>query len=37
MKASGDVIGLGVWRLAESDGAVELSYLWRVRVGKPWM
>ena len=37
VKASGDVIGLGTWRLAESDGAVELSYLWRVRVGKPWM
>ena len=37
IRASGDVIGLGVWRLAESDGAVELSYLWRVRVGKPWM
>ncbi len=37
VKASGDVIGLGVWRLVESDGAVELSYLWRVRVGKPWM
>jgi uncharacterized protein YndB with AHSA1/START domain len=37
VKASGDVIGVGTWRLAESDGAVELSYLWRVRVGKPWM
>jgi uncharacterized protein YndB with AHSA1/START domain len=37
VKASGDVTGLGTWRLNESDGAVELSYLWRVRVGKPWM
>jgi hypothetical protein len=37
VKASGDVIGLGTWRLAESDGAVELGYLWRVRVDKPWM
>ena len=37
VKATGDVIGLGMWRLAESDGAVEVSYLWRVRVGKPWM
>jgi uncharacterized protein YndB with AHSA1/START domain len=37
VKASGDVIGLGTWRLTESDGAVELRYLWQVRVGKPWM
>lgn len=37
VKASGDVIGLGIWRLKESDGAVELRYLWQVRVGKPWM
>lgn len=37
VKASGDVIGLGAWRLAEKDGTVDLSYLWRVRVGKPWM
>jgi uncharacterized protein YndB with AHSA1/START domain len=37
VKASGDVIGLGEWRLAQDGDVVELSYLWRVRVGKPWM
>jgi hypothetical protein len=37
VKASGDVIGLGTWQLRDDDGAVHLSYLWRVRVGKPWM
>jgi len=37
VKASGDVIGLGTWQLRGDDGAVHLSYLWRVRVGKPWM
>jgi Polyketide cyclase / dehydrase and lipid transport len=37
VRASGDVIGLGTWQLSEDDGAVDLSYLWRVRVGKPWM
>jgi uncharacterized protein YndB with AHSA1/START domain len=37
VRASGDVIGLGEWRLAQNGGEVDLSYLWRVRVGKPWM
>ena len=35
--AGRDVIGLGEWRLAEHGGEVDLRYLWRVRVGKPWM
>ena len=37
VRASGDVIGLGTWRLTQGDGVVDLRYLWRGRVGKPWM
>ena len=37
VQASGDVIGLGTWQLAQNGDGVDLSYLWRVRVGKPWM
>jgi hypothetical protein len=37
IKASGDVAGLGEWRLFSEAGAVRLTYDWRVSVGKPWM
>lgn len=37
VKASGDVIGLGEWRLHQDGEHVDLRYLWRVAVGKPWM
>lgn len=35
--ATGDVEGLGDWRLAQQGDLVQLVYDWRVRVGKPWM
>lgn len=37
IKATGDVIGRGEWRLAPEGDMVALAYDWRVRVGKPWM
>jgi uncharacterized protein YndB with AHSA1/START domain len=37
VEASGDLCGLGEWRLTQRGAAVELVYTWRVRVEKPWM
>lgn len=37
IRASGDVIGYGEWRLMQDGDEVDLRYLWCVRVGKPWM
>ncbi len=34
--ASGELEGVGVWRLYEGDG-VAIVYDWRVRTTKPWM
>lgn len=31
----GDLIGTGIWRLAERDGGVDVEYEWRVRLEKP--
>jgi uncharacterized protein YndB with AHSA1/START domain len=37
LEASGDVVGIGEWRLRAESGGVALSYDWRVATGKPWM
>lgn len=37
VRASGDLSGVGEWRLAEDGRDVVLAYDWRVRVEKPWM
>jgi hypothetical protein len=37
VKASGDLSGLGEWRLTQESAEVALTYTWRVRVNKPWM
>lgn len=31
----GDLIGTGIWRLAERKGGVDVEYEWRVRLEKP--
>lgn len=37
IRASGDLVGVGEWRLRQDGPDVALDYDWRVRVGKPWM
>jgi hypothetical protein len=37
VKASGDLTGVGEWRLRQDGGDVALTYDWRVRVEKAWM
>jgi hypothetical protein len=36
-KASGDLAGVGRWRLYEQDGLTAVLYEWDVRTTKPWM
>jgi uncharacterized protein YndB with AHSA1/START domain len=36
-KASGDLAGVGRWRLYEQDGVTAVLYEWDVRTTKPWM
>lgn len=35
LTSTGDLIGTGIWRLAERDGGVDVEYEWRVRLEKP--
>ena len=35
LKASGELVGFGEWRLAEAGGDVTLTYTWRVRAEHP--
>ena len=35
LKASGELVGFGEWRLVEPDGEVKLTYTWRVRAEHP--
>ena len=35
LRASGELVGFGEWRLAESGGEVSLTYTWRVRAEHP--
>ena len=35
--ASGDLIGRGLWTLRQDGDFVDLTYDWRVGVGKPWL
>ena len=35
LKASGELVGFGEWRLAEAGGEVTLTYTWRVRAEHP--
>ena len=37
LKASGDMVGFGEWRIAQSGEYVDLAYTWRIGVGKAWM
>jgi uncharacterized protein YndB with AHSA1/START domain len=37
IEASGDLIGVGVWTLRQDGGEADLTYDWRVSVGKPWL
>ena len=36
-KASGDLVGEGCWRLADSTHGTDVEYLWSVELDKPWM
>ncbi len=36
-EASGELAGIGRWRLFEEDGVTVVVYEWRVRTTKPWM
>jgi uncharacterized protein YndB with AHSA1/START domain len=36
-RSSGDLEGVGVWRLSEQDGAVAVIYEWDVATTKAWM
>ncbi len=36
-RASGDLAGVGRWRLYEQDGVTAVLYEWDVRTTKPWM
>ena len=33
--STGDLVGRGVWRLAQRDGGVDVEYSWRVSLEKP--
>ena len=35
--ATGELEGVGRWRLFEQDGATAVLYEWSVRTTKPWM
>lgn len=37
VRAEGDLIGFGEWRLRQDGSSADLTYDWRVRLGKPWM
>ncbi len=37
VSSTGDLIGTGIWRLAERDGGVDADYEWRVRLEKPFL
>ena len=36
-RATGDLEGVGTWRLYEQDGVTAVTYDWRVRTTKAWM
>jgi uncharacterized protein YndB with AHSA1/START domain len=36
-EASGELAGIGRWRLFEDDGATAVVYEWNVHTTKPWM
>ena len=36
-EASGELAGMGRWRLFEDDGVTAVVYEWHVRTTKPWM
>ena len=36
-EASGELAGIGRWRLFEEDGVTAVVYEWNVRTTKPWM
>ena len=36
-RASGELAGIGRWRLYEQDGVTAVLYEWDVRTTKPWM
>ena len=36
-RASGELEGIGTWRLAETDGVTTVGYTWQVRTTKAWM
>ena len=36
-RASGELEGVGIWRLAEQDGVTTVHYTWRVRTTRWWM
>jgi hypothetical protein len=36
-RASGDLAGLGRWRLYEQEGITAVLYEWNVRTTRPWM
>ena len=35
IESTGDLVGRGVWRLAQRDGGVDVEYEWRVDLTKP--
>ena len=35
IESTGDLVGTGIWRLAERSGGVDVEYEWRVRLEKP--
>jgi hypothetical protein len=37
IRASGDLVGSGLWELRQNGPAVEMTYTWRVEAAKPWM
>jgi len=37
IESTGDLVGRGVWNLAERDGGVDVSYSWRVYLEKPFL
>jgi len=37
VSSTGDLIGTGIWRLAQRDGGVDAAYEWTVRLEKPFL
>src|SRR5579859_3261416 len=35
--STGDLVGRGIWRLAQRDRGVDVEYSWRVRLEKPFL